>query len=159
MQFLKNDVLNEISFTVLLPFSFEKCFDFPPESYGGKNDLFQETKRDMGSVRHQKKALSAPPGPLIPRPTPGPSVIESEMARCIFISRQESEKTTLSEVLDRYEKEVSSSKKRLQPGTKTDQPMETASSGRLISCHDPGCLLSNTGMRKFPKDLQPTPPG
>ena len=39
------------------------------------------------------------------------AVVESEMARGIFVSRQESEKTTLSEALDRYEKEVSSSKK------------------------------------------------
>ena len=33
------------------------------------------------------------------------------MARGIFVSRQESEKTTLSEALDRYEKEISSTKK------------------------------------------------
>ncbi|MHB8422320.1 MAG: hypothetical protein ACYDAM_06050 [Leptospirales bacterium] len=39
------------------------------------------------------------------------AVVESEMARGIFISRQESEKTTLSEAPDRYEKEISSSKK------------------------------------------------
>ncbi len=39
------------------------------------------------------------------------AVVESEMARGIFVSRQESEKTTLSEALDRYEKEISSSKK------------------------------------------------
>lgn len=35
------------------------------------------------------------------------AVVESEMARGIFVSRQESEKTTLSEALDRYEKEIS----------------------------------------------------
>ena len=39
------------------------------------------------------------------------AVVESEMARGIFVSRQESEKTTLSEALDRYEREVSSTKK------------------------------------------------
>ena len=39
------------------------------------------------------------------------AVVESEMARGIFVSRQESEKTTLSEALDRYEKEISSTKK------------------------------------------------
>lgn len=38
-------------------------------------------------------------------------LIESEMDRGIFVSRQESENTTLSEALDRYEKEVSSEKK------------------------------------------------
>ena len=60
------------------------------------------------------------------------------MAWVIFISRHESEKTTLSEALDRYEKEISSSKK-LQQGTKTNQPMETASSGHPIPCLHPGC--------------------
>ena len=38
-------------------------------------------------------------------------VTEAEMVRGVFISRKEAENTTLSEALDRYEREVSSSKK------------------------------------------------
>ena len=38
-------------------------------------------------------------------------VMESEMVRGIYIPRKEAESTTLSEALDRYEKEVSSAKK------------------------------------------------
>ncbi|EAY56621.1 MAG: putative phage integrase [Leptospirillum rubarum] len=37
--------------------------------------------------------------------------IEAEMDRGVFVSRKEAESTTLSEALDRYEREVSSSKK------------------------------------------------
>ena len=39
------------------------------------------------------------------------ATVESEMARGIFVSRQEAETTTLSFALDRYEREVSSTKK------------------------------------------------
>ena len=39
------------------------------------------------------------------------AVIESEMARGVFVSRTEAENTTLSEALDRYEREISSLKK------------------------------------------------
>jgi len=38
-------------------------------------------------------------------------ITESELVRGVFVSRKEAENTTLSEALDRYEKEVSSSKK------------------------------------------------
>lgn len=39
------------------------------------------------------------------------ATVESEMARGVFVSRQEAEATTLSEAFDRYEREVSSTKK------------------------------------------------
>ena len=38
-------------------------------------------------------------------------ITESEMVRGVFVSRKEAENTTLSETLDRYEREVSSTKK------------------------------------------------
>ena len=39
------------------------------------------------------------------------AVVESEMARGVFVSRAEAEKTTLCEALDRYEREVTSGQK------------------------------------------------
>ena len=39
------------------------------------------------------------------------ATVESEIGRGVFISRKEAENTTLSEALDRYEREISSSKK------------------------------------------------
>ena len=39
------------------------------------------------------------------------AVVESEMARGVFVSRAEAEKTTLDEALDRYEREVTSGQK------------------------------------------------
>ena len=39
------------------------------------------------------------------------AVVESEMARGVFVSRAEAEKTTLDEALDRYEREVTSCQK------------------------------------------------
>jgi len=39
------------------------------------------------------------------------AVVESEMARGIFVSRKEAENTTLAEALDRYEREVSQEKR------------------------------------------------
>ncbi|MDA8110907.1 MAG: hypothetical protein M0T83_00455 [Nitrospiraceae bacterium] len=38
-------------------------------------------------------------------------VTEAELVRGVFVSRKEAENTTLSEALDRYEREVSSTKK------------------------------------------------
>ena len=47
---------------------------------------------------------------------------EAEMVRGVFVSRKEAENTTLSEALDRYEREVSSKKReptRNRAGSKT----------------------------------------
>ena len=51
-------------------------------------------------------------------------IIEAEMVRGVYFSRKEAEATTLSEALDRYEREISSIKKRRPAREKTHSGRE-----------------------------------
>ena len=66
-----------------------------------------------GECRSGRRAIRPRPGPSTcdPRPMPGPPAGRRGNGPGTVVSRREAENTTLSEVRDRYEREVSSQKR------------------------------------------------
>ena len=64
--------------------------------------------------------------------------IEAEIDRGVFVSRKEAENTTLSEALDRYEREIIVEKKRSRPGKIADPDLEKISPGKTLPRTGPG---------------------